>query len=218
MSSCLLTIGKAIQVTPLKDSNIRTVFIHIGQLTAMLSCPVAFGAPACISATWFLPKERTTATAIAALIPLFGAAMSSVTGPYMVPIRASSHASNVTSKDIEEMRDNITIYLGMQFALSAFFSICVLVYFPDKPPLRPSPGASLPKCFGTIQAFKTLFSDGSYMLLSLLFAVSYGVYFGWYTVLALAVRPFGISESKAGWLSCVAILAGCVSGTIVGRY
>lgn len=214
-SSVLLTTGKALQVIPILDSTTKTILINIGQLTAMLSCPVVLGAPACVSATWFPPKERTTATAVSSLIPLLGLSVASIAGPYMVPVATLSHASNATSYDIEGMLDNITIYLEMQLALSAILLICVLVYFPDKPPSPPSPSNIWKGHDGS--ALKVLLKDSSYMFLSFVFSVNYGVYFSWYSVLALAVKPFGVGETKAGYLGCSAILAGCLSGIIVGR-
>lgn len=47
--------------------------------------PVAMCAPPLISAVWFPPRQRTTATAVTALATYYGLAFSFVIGPAFVP-------------------------------------------------------------------------------------------------------------------------------------
>ncbi|CCW63824.1 unnamed protein product [Phytomonas sp. EM1] len=51
------------------------VFLHIGQIFSGLGSPVATGAVSALSATWFQPKERTRATAVAILFNSVGNAL-----------------------------------------------------------------------------------------------------------------------------------------------
>jgi FLVCR family MFS transporter len=91
-----------------------------------------------------------------------------------------------------------------------------MVYFPDRPPLPPS-GTSSVSRHGYTESIKKLVFDRSYIHLVFIFAMSYGVYFGWMAVLSLAVKPFGINESLAGWLGTAATIAGICSGICLAR-
>jgi hypothetical protein len=91
-----------------------------------------------------------------------------------------------------------------------------MVYFPDKPPLPPC-ATSSSKQHGYLESVKKLLSDRSYLHLAFIFAISYVAYFFWMSVLSLAVKPFGINESLAGWLGTAATLAGICSGVCIAR-
>ena len=63
----------------------------------MASGTVALGAPPLVSATWFPPSERTTATAIGTLAGSFGIAAAFAVGPAMVPgVVAQTNVSNAS--------------------------------------------------------------------------------------------------------------------------
>lgn len=212
-----MTVGKAFQAIPSSNSTMRTFLINFGQFIAMLSCPIGLGAPPFLSAVWFPLNERTTATAIATLVPYLGLSITYVSGPALVPTISLSNATNVTLYDVDRMRDNITIYMVIQLIISAVLLVCVLIYFPSKPPLPPSPSSEITRSEAYREEIKKLLQDKSYLHLSFFFAISYGVYIGWIAVLALAVEPFGIGEHLAGWLGCASIIAGCCSGISIAR-
>uniref|UniRef100_A0A6P8HA50 Solute carrier family 49 member 4-like n=1 Tax=Actinia tenebrosa TaxID=6105 RepID=A0A6P8HA50_ACTTE len=219
----LLTAGKAFQVIPSSDPLTRTILLNIGQCISMLSTPVGLGAPPSISATWFPPKERTTATAISTLFAYLGVACAFVVGPYLVPITKRVHIGSVdvaftnhTVYDIETMTTNLSEYMGIQLGISALLLVCVLVYFPDKPPLPPC-ATSSSRQHSYVTSVKKLVVNGPYLYLGLIFAMSYGVYAGWMAVLSLAVKPFGIDEYLSGWLGCAAVVAGILSGVCLAR-
>jgi len=194
-----------LQVIPSSNSFTRTVLIHLGQFIAMLSCPIGLGAPPSISATWFPPEERTTATAIATLVAYLGLSVAFIIGPSMVhviPLTNTNSTNNMTVYDIQAMDDNITKYMAYQLGISAFLLLCVIVYFPDKPPLPPSASSKV-KHLDFLEGLKKLFTNRSYLHLAFLFSISYGVYFGWLVVLALAVKPFGVGETLHRTEICV---------------
>ena len=56
--------------------------IHTGQFLNGLAGPIAMGAPPALSAEWFPPEQRTTATAIATVSNVFGLAVSFLLGLY----------------------------------------------------------------------------------------------------------------------------------------
>ncbi len=222
VTSVMLLAGKAIQVIPFSNITLRTVFIYIGHLIAMLPSFIANGAPPLVSSTWFPPNERTTATAIGALAANFGGALAFFIGPSMIPRTLDNSENdklNLTDKDVRLIEVGLMDYFYLQTGIAAFLFLCVAVYFPAKPPLPPSKAALQRKTteIGYVEGIKMLISNGSYWLLVFVFAGSFGIYFGWTSVLDLAVQPFNISEKISGWLGTGGSLAGIISGIIIGR-
>lgn len=60
--------------------------MHIGQILNGLAGPVASAAPPFLSAIWFAPHERTTATAIAVMLNSLGMAVMFVLGQCIVSL------------------------------------------------------------------------------------------------------------------------------------
>ena len=218
----MLLAGKALQLIPFSDVTLQTVVIYIGHLIAMLPSFIANGAPPLVSTTWFPPNERTTATAIGALAANFGAALAFFIGPSMIPRtfdNSENSKLNLTIKEIRVIEVRLKDYFYLQTGLAAFLFLCVVVYFPAKPPLPPSIAALKRKTteISYIEGIKMLMCNWSYWLLVFVFALSFGIYFGWTSVLDLAVQPFKISEKISGWLGTGGSLAGIISGIIIAR-
>lgn len=219
----MLLAGKVIQVIPFSNVALRTVVIYFGHLIAMLPSFIANGAPPLVSTTWFPPNERTTATAIGALAANFGAALAFFIGPSMIPFtleKSNKNEQNFTEQQLHLLEGRIMDYFYVQIGLAAFLFLCVVIYFPSKPPLPPST-AALKKQSSEISykdGFRLLLRNGPYWLLVLVFAASFGIYFGWTSVLDLAVQPFHIDEKTSGWLGTAGSLAGIISGVIIAKY
>ena len=216
----MLLAGKAIQVIPFSNTTVKTVFIYVGHLVTMLPSFIASGAPPLVSSTWFPPNERTTATAIGTLAGIFGAALAFFIGPSMMPKTFNNSWNsnlNLTSNEIRLIEAGLRDYFYLQTGLAALLFGCVAVYFPSKPPLPPSIAALTREVteIGYVKGFKLLIRNQSYWLLVFVLAASFGIYFGWTSVLDLAVQPFNISEETSGWLGTGASLAGIISGIII---
>lgn len=223
MTSLMLLAGKAIQVIPFSDMTVKTVFIYIGHLVTMLPSFIPNGGPPLVSSTWFPPNERTTATAIGTLAANFGAALAFFIGPSMIPKTFDNSGNsnlNLTDKEIRLIEVRLGYYFYLQTGLAALLFGCLAVYFPAEPPLPPSIAAVTRK--GTEisykEGFKLLIRNRSYWLLVFVLAASFGIYFGWTSVLDVAVQPFNISEKTSGWLGTGGSLAGIISGIIIARY
>lgn len=222
VTSLMLLAGKAIQVIPFSDMTVKTVFIYVGHLVTMLPSFIANGAPPLVSSTWFPPNERTTATAIGTLAANFGAGLAFFIGPSMIPKTFDNPGNsnlNLTDKDIGLIEARLRYYFYLQTGLAALLFGCVAVYFPSKPPLPPSKAALTRKVteIGYVEGLKLLIKNQSYWLLVFVLAASFGIYFGWTSVLDLAVQPFNISEKTSGWLGTGGSLAGIISGIIIAR-
>ena len=220
LTTFLTVLGKGLQVIPFHDTTIRTVFINLGQFFCMASGTVALGAPPLVSATWFPPSERTTATAIGTLVGYFGIAAAFAVGPAMVPAQTNvsivsfSNSTQYLTKLIDQQILQYT-YCELGLCTVAFF--CALVYFPARPPLPPSLTSSTPHTVSTKASLKQIMKNRQFLWLITITAVIFGVYYGWVSMLGVLLNKFHVDAVTAGWLGCSSMLAGVASGIIVGR-
>ncbi|XP_027036216.1 disrupted in renal carcinoma protein 2 homolog isoform X2 [Pocillopora damicornis] len=195
-----------------------------GQFLIMAGGPVSIGGPPLVSATWFPPGERTTATAIATLAGYFGIAQSFAIGPAMVPNQfVPSNASNSSSSDCPERLTRLadyqlTKYMYFELGLCALVFFCVLLYFPARPPLPPSLTSSTSQRLSTKSSFRNLTRNRPFWLLATLTGLTFGIYFGWLSMLDVFLAKFGVDDITAGWLGCSATLAGVFSGIALARF
>lgn len=219
----LSVLGKAIQVIPFANDKVRTGFINLGQFLVMAGGPVALGAPPLVSATWFPPNERTTATAIGTLVGYFGIAIAFAVGPAMVPneIPASSIGNASATEKVKNlgriMNHKITKYTYFELGLCAVVFLCILLYFPSRPPLPPSLTSSRSHTLSTKASFRNVLRNGQFWLLMVLAGASFAIYFGWLSMLDVFLAKFQVDPITAGWLGCSATLAGVVSGVFLAR-
>ncbi|XP_073245617.1 solute carrier family 49 member 4 homolog [Porites lutea] len=220
----LSVLGKCLQAIPVRDNKVRSILINAGQFITMAGGPVAIGAPPLVSATWFPPGERTTATAIGTLAGYFGIAMAFAVGPAMVhkDVPLPSTVSNLSASEKKEylakvMNHQITQYTFFELGLCAAVFVCVLLYFPARPPLPPCLSSSTQSTQSTRTSFRQVMRDGQFWLLIMLAGLVFGVYFGWLSMLDVFLAKFKVDPTTAGWLGCAATLAGVVSGILLAR-
>lgn len=224
LTAFLAVLGKGFQVIPFGNRKVRNLAINLGQFFLMAGGPVALGAPALVSATWFPVNERTTATAIGTLAGYFGMALTFTVGPAMVPnkIRSNhqneSHSSALkSSKLVHELDHKIAIYSCFELALCTAVLLCALLYFPSRPPLPPSRSSERPATLSTRASLVVLVKDAQFWFLITLCGLCWGVYYGWMSMLAVVLADFSVDSVTAGWLGCGAILAGVLPGIAFAR-
>lgn len=220
----LSVLGKGIQVIPFDDKKVRTIFLNLGQFLVMAGGPVAIGAPPLLSATWFPSSERTTATAIGTLAGYFGIAIAFAVGPAMVPNVIVQ--TNVSNSSISSSIENLAKITDHQLRKYAYFELglctavflCVLLYFPARPPLPPSLTSSTSHGLSTKASVKRVMKNRSFLLLAAMTGLTFGIYFGWLSMLDVFLAKFNVDAITAGWLGCAATLTGMVSGIALARY
>jgi len=105
----------------------------------------------------------------------------------------------------------------IEFGLVALLSLCVLVYFPAKPPKPPSFSASKKKV-DYIEGGKRLMKNCQFWNLNILYGSTTGVFSGWGGVLAVNLLSFNLKQDTAGWIGFYANIAGCIFGFIMARF
>lgn len=222
-------IGAGLRCIPLNDEHVtlQTWLIHCGQFITGIGGPIAMAAAPMVSAAWFPPDQRTTATAISSLACYSGTALSFILGPLMVPdVGDMKAAKNLTTNsgidylalrklfnqsEIDHLRDEIMNLMYTELGITTITMFFVIIHFPEKPKLPPSVTAAMGRLEFKIGA-KNLLKNGQFWLLVFIYGMGTGVYGGWCSILDLNLSQFHIDQKTAGWLGFGAVVAGSVSG------
>lgn len=125
-----------------------TILFHVAHiLNAAVGLPVMI-APPRLSSIWFPPKQRTFATAIAAMSQSIGVALAFI----IIPFLTQSYG--------------IHTMLYVQAEMGLFVALLATIYFPSRPPTPPSVTATA-KRENFITSLKLLLCNGSFLLIAL---------------------------------------------------
>ncbi len=120
-----------------------TPLAHLGSILNGIAGVTVMSAPPAISAAWFPPSQRTTATSVNQMGNVLGASVAAVLGPLMVPdfdipppVNGTLSSSSPTK---EEVRKQLRMYFLLCYAVpSVLLFAAMIAYFPSKPPSPPS--------------------------------------------------------------------------------
>ncbi|KAK3700887.1 hypothetical protein QZH41_012705 [Actinostola sp. cb2023] len=224
-SLSLQVVGVLCEVLPLHPYWVRTTMITFGEFLISIAVPAVQNVGVVVlSATWFPPNERMTATAIATLASYLGSATSYIMGPYIVPDVDYGNITyrkgekididllrNMTSqKHLDFLESKINEYILAECIILGILFFVALIYFPAKPPTPPCKSSAMERldfCLGA----KTLLKNRHFWLLLVVFGVSNGINWGWSSVQDLIFSHVGISQKAAGWLGFSGNIASLVA-------
>ncbi|XP_065175556.1 solute carrier family 49 member 4-like isoform X2 [Sycon ciliatum] len=186
----------------------RSMFalVHLGQILNGLAGPLIAAPPAKLSAVWFPPHQRTTATTIGAMAPFAGLAVAFL----FIPFLANNYGMQTM--------------LLWQFILTGIITLAVAVYFPEAPPTPPSASSevqrvSLKNCWSKVKGNRT------FWILSICGGVTSGVFSAWASILSIIlnssdnftdsanIHMFFRSTSWIGFASTIlGVIVACVAG------
>ncbi|GFO22951.1 disrupted in renal carcinoma protein 2 homolog [Plakobranchus ocellatus] len=245
-SSFFLLFGAAFRVIS-SSPKTATILFHIGQFVSGFAGPVSMGAGPAVSAVWFPPNERVTATAISTSMGLFGVAVPYLLGPFIVErgiptvhnstketsqfhssvlqsdendmdvFSNSTQFGNITDIRIQKEREQIMLYMYIECIWCGLLFLIILCYFPKAPSLPPSMSANTGRQSYWAGTF-SLFKNRHFLFIAITYAISSGVYGAWQSVLDVNLKPEGISEKDAGWIGFYSTVASCVAAVLVGRF
>lgn len=220
--------------------------MNIGQMLNGLAGPVAMAGPPIVSATWFPPHERTTATAISSMIGLMGTGCGFILGPWLVPDVPTNSTDNSSSlhfssedglqsdgyisagvsymeleksraKRIADEKKAIHLFMYIEAGWSIALFLVIFIFFPKKPPLPPCPSASIQR-EGFLDGLKNLLRCGQFWLVGSVYGISLGVLNCWSSVLDVVLKPYDIDQKEAGWIGFYSVCSACVVSLIVARF
>ena len=199
------------------DSYPATILIGCGQVFNGFATSVTGAIPPAVSEVWFPSKERTTATAIAALAAGFGAATSFIIGPLAVDMPIMNGTTTLLNQtDVSAIRLQISHLNYAEFGVSLALLLACLLYLPTKPPTPPSLTASCSR-YDFKQGILTLIRRPKMLHIGLMYGVAVGSFGSWSSVFDIIVNPLGITQSEAGWMGFYGGVAGVLGGITMGR-
>ena len=165
-----------------------------------------------LSATWFPPNQRTTATAIQVTSNFCGVSVAFVLGPQLV--------SDSASVSVDTIKTQILHYMWIQTAFAAVIFIATLIYFPSRPPNAPFRSANTQR-ESFVSGLKQLMRHRQFWLIAFAYGIMTGTYSGWGSYLEPNLQSF-LDQSKAqdesGWLGFYGTIAGCVGAIGLGMF
>merc|ERR1711892_850913 len=153
---CFMTmVGALLRCIPLVYPSIPlqhyTILCYLSACCISTAGPIAMSAPLQLTACWFPPRERNTATSVGQLLNALGVGLSFIFGLSLVsePAELSgtdceADTKTITFADLQpiETRNEIMnlnyIHAGLDIALF----LLLVIYFPSKPTLPPSISSS----------------------------------------------------------------------------
>ncbi|GFN90272.1 disrupted in renal carcinoma protein 2-like protein, partial [Plakobranchus ocellatus] len=244
-SMLLLAIGAGLRCIT-SQSATATILIHAGHFFVGAAGPIAMGAIPTLSAIWFPPRERVTATALGSSIGVFGVALSFVLGPALVTesppknhtgnttglmngypltdyVEIPQHSfqvaesANVTDARIRKEKDQIMRYMYYEGVWSLVLFLVILIYYPAKPPTPPCVSAVTERD----EYWSGLWSlrrKGYFLVVALVYGISLGVVNCWSSVLYVNLKTINISEDTAGWIGFYSTIAASFASLLIGRF
>ncbi|XP_046573353.1 solute carrier family 49 member 4 homolog [Haliotis rubra] len=211
-----------------------TWLMNTAAITLGLAATVPFAGPALLSATWFPPNQRATATAVSTIFTYVGISVSFIIGPLLVPqpdepslnmthilllnsSRINSSGFSLTpAANISEVRSGIMRLMYTECAACVLLLLLVVVYFPAKPPSPPSLTASIER-ISYLQGIKRLFTHRRFWMIMTAISIPSGVYSAFGAVLDVVLHGVGISQYHAGWMGFYGTTGGCVAALLMSR-
>lgn len=212
-ASFCFTLGTGLRCIT-SQSTPATCLIHIGQIVVGIGGPVAQAASTALSSIWFPPNQRTTATAVGSVGIYMGLALSFVMGPYIVEDIDKYHATPSHPEYdaiIEKLTHQIMRLMYIHFGISCGLLLLACFTFPHKPPIPPSPTATMTR-IGFKKGFIKLLKNPQFQLVAFAYGLTSGVYAGWCGDLALNLKQSHIDDETSSWLGFWSQIASSLSG------
>ena len=171
--AAFIAIGTSIRTFSTNET-FFTVSAHLGAILNGISGATIMSAPPALSAIWFPPEQRTTATCINQVFNSIGNGVSYFLGPYLVP---DTNLTN-TAVNVQTVKNEIQLYMGIEAGIGLVLFFMYLVYFPMKPPSPPSASASIERT-NFKDGLKVLIKDKNVLLCTFAYSLSGGINGAW---------------------------------------
>eukprot|EP00811_Abedinium_folium_P032360 NODE_5410_length_1773_cov_21.648238.p1 GENE.NODE_5410_length_1773_cov_21.648238~~NODE_5410_length_1773_cov_21.648238.p1 ORF type:complete len:490 (+),score=72.85 NODE_5410_length_1773_cov_21.648238:116-1585(+) len=207
-AALLVFVGSLLRVVHVTGDPASSMLMHAGQLLNGLAGPVAMSVGPVLSATWFPPQERTTATAIVSVLNYGGTAAMFALGPLAVPVGSMTTVAA-----------DLRMYMLCEAGVAALLLV-VTVFIPSRPPYPPSRSALVARTT-MVAGLKQLGRNRTFHVVALCYGLVTGFFAGWGSMLdpiMQDVLPGSQTESDAGWMGFWGAIASIVLGIVFSVY
>lgn len=229
LSSGLVALATSLRcvflVFPQLEDETFTLLCHISAILNGIPSIVVTAAPPLVSATWFPPQERVTATSISQMVNNIGTGLAFLLGNLMVDEPSSNTTSTPSNSSLVIVKEEVQHYLLLLSGPAiATFLLCAL-YFPSKPPSPPSRSAEEARLDFWPGAKQLLRNPNSWGI-AIVWAVPQAVWNNWCALLVVSLTKIELhgeflTETWVSYLGLVAVLVGTLTaigvGTLIGR-
>merc|ERR1719235_2188171 len=208
----LVALGSAVRCFTAHNPE-ATVLIHLGQFLNGLAGPIAMSMGPTLSAAWFPANERVFATSVCSTFNYLGVAFSFLIGPAIVKQPGDRFF------DKTRTTQQFMLYMWAEGVYSIACLLCVVLYFPNKPPTAPTVSAQTQRTSFT-QGLKVLAKSKAFWIVGGGYGVMTGMYTGWSAYLLPNLESFlpaNRAQGESGWLGFYATMIGCVVAIVVSK-
>ena len=194
-ASVLILLGNWIRYGGTRASPPNFGVTMFGQILIGLAQPFVLAAPTRYSDTWFSPRGRVSATAVASLANPFGGALGQLISPLFV-----NQPSNIP---------DMILYIAIISSVATIPSF----FIPSRPPTPPS-AASDQSPQPILSQIRTLFHTPTFYLLLIPFSIYVGFFNSLSSLLTQVLTPYGFSETEGGISGAILIVVGLVAAAV----
>ena len=182
--------------------HVQTVLYHVGAVLNGIPSIVVTSAPPAVSAAWFPPHERVTATSISQMLNNVGSGLSFLLASILVKEPESHHHNsscniraghtapvNVGSDTVAELRTDIEHYLLALFIPALLLFLSTIIYFPSKPPTPPS-RSSREERLDFVQGALELVRNPSSWLLATVWSIPQAIWNNWCAMMVMSLTRY----------------------------
>ena len=192
---------------PFISQEFFTVSCHICSVLNGISNIVVGSAPLAISAAWFPPEERVTATTIAQVFNGLGTGMSFLLASQIVrPLGAN--VSNVTDAEVHALEGDIQRYLYSNAVPAVVLFLLPLAYFPSAPPHPPSISSHQAR-LGFLSGFKEVLQSPAAWLVGVGCSIPQGTVIAWTAMMVVSLTRVCVGDTclTQEWVNYLGIYA-----------
>lgn len=172
------------------------VLVLMFQIGIALGQPFIVNAVTKVSARWFPPEERGTASGLSWLAGYLGLIIGLVLTPYLI-----------IGKNIPKM----LLSYGIVSLASAFLFICLAKEYPPTPQCKPEEEErSL-----VFDGLKQMLKNKEFLFLMIIFFIGLGVFNGLSTWIENILKPRGFTSIQAGIIGGSMVLSGVIGSAII---
>lgn len=243
LSSSLIALGTTLRclflVFPdLTDSQF-TILCHVSAILNGIPGIIVTSAPPAVSAAWFPPNERVTATSISQMLNNIGQGLSFLIASLMikdpkhesnssmttnstceVSVDTPSHMFEISKATQHSLKTDINHYMLVLCVPALVLFICTVFYFPSKPPKPPSRSSSEER-LDFVSGCKQLLCNPASWLLAIVWSIPQAIWNNWCAMMVVSLTKVGyngdcLSEHWVNHLGMVAVVVGTAVAILVG--